>query len=72
MTDRRCYTLAQARALLHLPPRTFSKLRAEGKLPMLEELLPRLGKHPRYRADLIDHYLEGRFADVRPFARKPA
>jgi len=53
----RCYTLQQVLKLLQMNARTFRDLRRLGKLPFLEELKPRLGRHPRYRADLLDRYL---------------
>jgi hypothetical protein len=57
------------REKLQLPRRTFFKLKKAGQLPMLEELRPRIGRTTRYRADLIDRYLEGRFQVVRSFSR---
>jgi hypothetical protein len=69
MTETRCYTRAQVMEKLQLPRRTFFKLKQEGRLPMLEELRPRLGRTARYRADLIDRYLEGRSTTVRSFTR---
>ncbi len=50
---------------------TFFTQRREGRLPFLEELRPRLGRRPRYRADLVDRYLEGKWNQPRAF-RKPA
>jgi Helix-turn-helix domain len=55
----RCYTFAEVLEKLRLPKGTFHDLRKRGKLPFVEELRPRLGKHARYRADLIDRYLSG-------------
>jgi hypothetical protein len=69
MTDTRCYTRAQVMEKLQLPRRTFFALKQAGRLPMLEELRPRIGRAARYRADLIDRYLEGRFQVVRSFSR---
>lgn len=57
----RCYTVAQTCELLQLKPRTFRKQRNAGRLPFLEELKPRLGRFPRYRADLIDRYLANKW-----------
>lgn len=65
----RCYTAAQVREILHLPRRTFFKLKKAGALPMLEELRPRIGRSARYRADLLDRYLEGRWTTGRSFTR---
>lgn len=53
----RCYTIAQVCAMLDLKRATFYELKAAGKLPFLEELRPRIGMHPRYRADLVERYL---------------
>jgi hypothetical protein len=61
----RCYTVAQLLDLLQLAPSTFFELKSTGKLPFLEELKPRLGRHPRYRAAPVDRYLENSWADVR-------
>lgn len=60
MTPRpRSYTAAQVRELLaHMPRSTFFTLKAAGQLTFLEELRPRLGRSARYRADLVDRYLE--------------
>lgn len=63
MPIRRCYTTSQVCAALEMSRSTFSDLRRAGKLPFLEELKPRIGKSRRYRADLIDRYLENRFRD---------
>jgi len=58
---RRCYTVAQVREALSLGRSQFFDLRKQGKLPFLEELKPRLGRTPRYRADLVDRYIAGEF-----------
>jgi hypothetical protein len=65
--DLRCYTVPELLDKLHLPKRTFTELRAAGKLPFLEELRPRLGRSPRYRADLVDRYLRGEWGQARTF-----
>lgn len=67
----RCYTIAQLLGvnLLNMPRRTFYDLLAQGKLPFLEELKPRLGRSPRYRADLVDRYLAGQWTGPRAFRR---
>ena len=59
MSDTRCYTGPEVRAKLRLSKTTFSRLKRDGKLPFLEELLPRRGRTVRYRADLVDRYLAG-------------
>lgn len=61
MNGPRCYTVAQILELLALPRATFYELKRAGKLPCLEELQPRLGRRLRFRADLVDRYLENRF-----------
>lgn len=60
-TDVRCYTVPEVLEKLQMPKRTFTALKAAGKLPFLEELWPRLGRRARYRADLIDRYLRGQW-----------
>lgn len=71
MSAPRCYTVAQLLAvdMLNMPRRTFYDLKAQGKLPFLEELKPRLGHNIRYRADLIDRYLAGQWGAPRAFRR---
>ncbi len=59
MSDARCYTVPELLAKLQMANTTFKTLRRAGKLPFLEELRPRLGKHARFRADLVDKYLRG-------------
>jgi Helix-turn-helix domain len=66
--DPRCYTVPEVLAKLQMPKRTFTALKAAGKLPFLEELRPRLGRRVRYRADLIDRYLRGEWGQPRAFA----
>jgi hypothetical protein len=71
MTDPRCYTVAQILERLQLSRRTFARQRKAGALPFLEELHPRIGRRPRYRAEPIDRYLTGEWG--RPslvFGRK--
>jgi hypothetical protein len=58
----RCYTIADLLAILRVSKRTFHHLKATGRLPFVEELRPRIG-HPRYRADLVDRWLQN---DWRP------
>lgn len=45
--------------MLRLSRSTFYEALAAGQLPFLEELRPRIGGRPRYRADLVDRYLAG-------------
>lgn len=59
MSDARCYTVPELLAKLQMAHTTFKNLHRAGKLPFLEELRPRLGKHARFRADLVDKYLRG-------------
>ena len=58
--NARCYTVADVLERLQMSARDFRRKRAQGKLPFLEEIRPRLGR-PRYRADLVDLYLDGRW-----------
>lgn len=57
MAQPRCYTIPQLLERLDMNARTFRRLRAQGQLPYLEEIRPRSGRRPRYRADLVDRYL---------------
>jgi hypothetical protein len=68
MSPHRCYTIAQVCAELKMTRRTFFTLRRTGQLPFLEELRPRAGRIVRYRADLIDRYLDGQWGQPRSFA----
>jgi hypothetical protein len=68
MSEIRCYTIAQVREKLQLSKTTFARLRANGQLPFLEELRPRLGRMIRYRAKPIDDYLSGQWRQSRFFA----
>jgi excisionase family DNA binding protein len=68
MSAPRCYTVADVLERLNLSRRTFYKLLAAGRLPFLEELRPRLGRRPRYRADLVDRYVAGQWGQPRSFA----
>lgn len=61
MTEPRCYTVADVLRLLQLTLTTYKRLKAAGQLPMLEELQPRIGKRPRFRAELVDRYLAGQW-----------
>lgn len=55
----RCYTTAEVIRKLSLSRRTFFRLKSRGELP-LDELLPRLGRVARFRAEPIDRWLDGR------------
>lgn len=61
----RCYLIPQVLDALQLTRRDFERKRRAGLLPFLEELLPRIGQRPRYRAEPIDNYLAGK----RPMLR---
>jgi excisionase family DNA binding protein len=65
---RRCYTVGQLLEVLTLGRSTFYALLEQGRLPFLEELKPRIGGRPRYRADLVDRYLAGEWGQSRTFA----
>lgn len=66
----RCYLAEDICALLQMPIGTFRNLKTQGKLPFLEELRPRLGMHPRYRADLVDQYLRGEWTGAATSPRR--
>ncbi len=68
-TEPRCYTQAEVINRLKMAPSTFRELRRAKRLPFLEELVPRLGKTPRYRADLVDRYLAGQWGAPRLLRR---
>lgn len=68
MAPLRAYTTKDICERLQLSRRSFFELRKAGKLPMVEELKPRLGRLVRYRADLIDRYLAGEWGQPRSFA----
>lgn len=65
---RRAYTIKQICEILTIPRRSFYHLRKAGRLPMLEELKPRLGHIVRYRADLVDRYADGQWGQPRSFS----
>ena len=74
MSDAHCYTVSDIVAKLQIPRASFYALKAQGRLPFLEELKPRLGRIRRYRADLVDRYLTGEYkapvkAPLRKFKR---
>ena len=74
MTDARCYTVSDLCVKLQIPRASLYLLKAQGRMPFLEELKPRLGRIRRYRADLVDRYLAGEYkapakAPLRKFKR---
>jgi hypothetical protein len=71
MAEPRCYTKRDVLRLLQLTNGSYKRLLAAGKLPMLEELKPRIGVSPRFRADLVDRYLAGQWG-VTAFGRRRA
>jgi hypothetical protein len=71
------YLAAEVCDLLKMKASTFLNLKAQGKLPFLHEIRPRLGKHARYKAEPVDRYLRGEWtesAEVRrpSFTRRRA
>ncbi len=66
----RCYTQAELPAVFKMGRRTFYRLKKAHKIPCLEELQPRIGHRIRYRADLIDRWLAGQWAQPRVVNRK--
>lgn len=69
MSAKRAYTIAQFCEAAEIPRRSFFHLRRTGQLPFLEELKPRIGRVVRYRADLIDRYLDGQWSAPRSFGK---
>jgi len=67
MTSVRCYTLKEILAKLQMGESTLRRLRAQGRLPMLEELRPRLGRKARFKAELVDRYLLGEWGTSKFF-----
>lgn len=65
----RCYTKKQLLEMLSMASSTFNELKRRGELPMVEELKPRIGRRCRYRADLVDRYLENQLGQPRAFRR---
>lgn len=68
MSRQRAYTIAEVCEVLAIPRRSFFHLRQTGQLPMCQELLPRIGRVVRYRADLVDRYADGQWGQPRSFA----
>jgi predicted DNA-binding transcriptional regulator AlpA len=68
-SSTRCYTVAELLEKLQLARSTFDQLKGAGQLPFLEELRPRIGRKLRFRADLVDRYLEGRPV-IQPVAKR--
>jgi hypothetical protein len=67
--ERSFYLTRELLGLLALSRSQFKKLHAAGRLPFLEELHPRIGR-PRYRRDLVDRYLAGRWGQPQAFRRR--
>lgn len=65
MSETRCYLIPELLERLQMSKQTFGRHRKAGKLPFLEELRPRIGRRPRYRADLVDRYLAGEWGQSR-------
>lgn len=61
----RAYTVAEILDKVSMARSTFFALKAAGKLPYLEEIRPRTGRLLRFRADLVDRYLENRWRELR-------
>ena len=74
MTAPRFYTVRDLLLILRLSSTAFYRARDAGQLPFLEELQPRIGRTPRFRADLVDQYLAGEWrpkpAAVAPGRRR--
>jgi hypothetical protein len=68
--QRRGYTVEQLLHKLSLPRRTFVQLKNAGKLPFLEERLPRIGRSVRYRPEPVARYLANGWAASRQHPRK--
>lgn len=68
---RRCYLLPELLQILQMPRGTFFLLKRQGKLgAIVEELQPRVGRVMRFRADLVDRYLDGKTGQSRAFGRR--
>ena len=69
----RAYTVKDVCEKLAMSRATFYVLRKAGKLTCLEELQPRYGRRAKYRAELIDAYLENRLGEhQRKYFQAPA
>lgn len=64
----RCYRLPDVLEKLQMSERDFYRKRRAGQLQFVEELLPRLGRIRRYRAEPIDRYCDGQLQAPRFFA----
>lgn len=64
----RVYLVRDVCEILKMSRRQFFEHRRAGRLPMCEELRPRIGRVLRFRADLVDRYAEGRFGQLRSFS----
>lgn len=68
MKPPRGYTVAQICRMLPMARSTFFQLKAAGKLPFLELIDPPAGRCLRFRADLVDRYVENRWNQLRAFS----
>ena len=59
--DRGAYTITEVCERISMPRSTFYRLLAAGELPFIEEVQPRLGKRPRFRADLVETFVANQF-----------
>lgn len=59
--DAGAYTITKVLERIDMARSTFYRLRDLGELPFIEEVRPRLGKRPRYRADLVEQYVSNQF-----------
>lgn len=59
--DAGAYTITKVLERIDMARSTFYRLQAAGELPFLEEVKPRLGKRPRFRADLVEQYVANTF-----------
>ena len=64
MPARRVYTTNQLIEALQMSRRTLERHIQKRDLPFLEEVRPRAGHIRRYRADLVDRYLENRWGSA--------
>ena len=66
MTGPRCYLIPELLERLQISRSEFERKRGTGQMPYIEELLPRIGRRPRYRADLVDAFLAGERRPLLP------
>jgi len=67
MSARAFYFTNEIADLLRITRRTFDRQRVAGLLPFLDEIRPRLGNKPRYRAEPVDRWLAGQWEAPRFF-----